>query len=418
MNVNVYCFEAGDGFDIDKMVEGAVKVLDVAIMCMEMDPDEKEIQRMIMYVKGGSTQGVEAILFKTGVCTINLPYLASRTDVALAFTLMREAKKLRPELVIYDSEENTIVDLSEENEVDTYYYRLDNMAKIIEDQDYHIGVKGLMHEFHIFPEYIKAQMPDAKPQDWTYKAFDDFIDIQWNYEDYENFSRAQITAPDGEEFVARMLGNNKGFAGVCQKVILYYEKKTKIIPIDDFFTATKDNKYVKRLDYAQFVIDEMHEDEWKAFFNSFDVETLHPPKTYLLRWNPAISSFKIDEYRRATIECPDGFCFNWSVYEWEEAHKGDRYYMLRTGDEKAGMVFCGYFTSEPYTGDDWAGKGMQRHYMDMACLECVHPDQKPPIGIETLEKAIPGIDWRRGHSGQLLSEEDARILDELWDGMR
>ena len=142
------------------------------------------------------------------------------------------------------------------------------------------------------------------------------------------------------------------------------------------------------------------------------------PKTYLLRWNPTFSSFTLENYREATTKYPDGFGMNWSVYEWEEAHKGDRYYMLRTGDEKAGMVFCGYFTSEPYTGDDWAGKGMQRHYMDMACLECVHPDQKPPIDIETLEKAIPGIDWRRGHSGQLLSEEDARILDELWDGMR
>lgn len=415
MNANVYCFDASNSFDINKIIEGAAKVLDAAIMCGEHDPDEEEIQRTTMYIKGGSTQGIETILLKSGLFTINLPYLASRTDVALAFTLMREAKKLRPDLVIYDGDEETFADLSEDNEVETYYYRLDNMSKIIEFQDDHIGVNGLMHEFHIFPEYIKAQMPDVEPQEWTYKAYEDFVDIQWNYGDYESFSRAQITAPDGEEFTGRILANNKGFAGVCQKVILFDGKENKIIPIDDFFEATKDNKYIQRLDYAQFVIDEMPEDEWKAFFDSFEVEPIRSPKTYLLRWNPGISSFKLETYRKATTECPDGFGFDWSIYEWEEAHEGDRYYMLRTGDEKAGIIWHGVFTSEPYEDKDWAGQGKQRHYMKMDCYDCVPADQKPPVDIEMLEKEIPEIDWRKGHSGELLSEETAEKLNELWN---
>ena len=416
MYANVYCFDASDSFDINKMIENAAKVLDAAIMCAEIDPDEEEIQRTTMYIKGGSTQGIETILLKTGLFTINLPYLASRTDVALAFTLMREAKKLRPELVIYDGDDKTFADLSEESEVDTYYYRLDNMANIIEKQDSHIGVNGLIHEFHIFPEYIKSQMPDASPQEWTYKAFDDFIDIQWNYEAYENFSRATVGSPDGEEFVARILGNNKGFACVCQKVILYNEKETKIVPIDDFFAATKDNKFIKRLDYAQFVIDKMPDKVWQNFYDSFDVEPIRSPKTYLLRWNPTISSFKLDDYRDVLSKYPGGFSgMNWSVYEWEKAHKGDHYYMLRTGDDKAGIVFRGVFTSDPYPGEDWAGNEKQRYYMDMDCYDCVPADEQSAITIETLEKSIPSIDWRRGHSGQLLSEEDADKLDKLWN---
>ena len=417
MNANVYCFDASNGFDINKMIEGAAKVLDAAIMCAEHDPDEEEIARTTMYIKGSSTQGIETILLKSGLFTINLPYLASRTDVALAFTLMREAKKLRPDLVIYDGDEETFADLSEDNEVETYYYRLDNMSNIIEKQDNHIGVNGLMHEFHIYPEYIKAQMPDVEPQEWTYKAFEDFIDIQWNYGDYDNFSRAEVAAPDGEEFIGRILGNNKGFAGVCEKVILYKDKETKIVPVDDFFEATKDNKYVKRLDYAQFVIDEMPDDEWVRFYDSFDAEPIRHAKTYLLRWNPGISSFKLETYRQATTECPDGFGFDWSVYEWEDAHKGDRYFMLRTGDENAGIVFRGIFTSDPYEDKDWAGQGKQRHYMKMDCFDCVSADQKPPIDIELLEKEIPEIDWSKGHSGELLSEETAEKLNELWDNI-
>lgn len=418
MYANVYCFDASDSFDINKMIENAAKVLDAAIMCAEIDPDDEEIQRTTMYIKGGSTQGIETILLKTGLFTINLPYLASRTDVALAFTLMREARKLRPELVIYDGDDKTFADLSEENELDTYYYRLDNMANIIEKQDAHIGVNGLVHEFHIFPEYIKAQMPNASPQEWTYKAFEDFIDIQWNYGDYENFSRATVGSPDGEEFVARILGNNKGFACVCQKVILYNEKETKIVPIDDFFAATKDNKFIKRLDYAQFVIDKMPDKVWQNFYDSFDVEPIRSPKTYLLRWNPTISSFKLDDYRDVLSKYPGGFSgMNWSVYGWEKAHKGDHYYMLRTGDDKAGIVFRGVFTSDPYPGEDWAGNGKQRYYMDMDCYDCVPADVQSPICIEELEKVVPGIDWRRGHSGELLSSEDADRLNELWNNI-
>ena len=416
MNANIYCFDASNGFDINKMIEGAAKVLDAAIMCAEHDPDEEEIARTTMYIKGGSSQGIETILLKSGLFTINLPYLASRTDVALAFTLMREAKKLRPDLVIYDGDEETFADLSEDNEVETYYYRLDNMSNIIEKQDNHIGVNGLMHEFHIFPEYIKAQMPDVEPQEWTYKAFEDFIDIQWNYGDYDNFSRAEIGTPDGEEFIGRILGNNKGFAGVCEKVILYKDKETKIVPIDDFFEATKDNKYIKRLDYAQFVIDEMPEDEWARFYNSFDAEPIRHAKTYLLRWNPAISSYTLNDYRNDMEEYPDGFRSNWSIYEWEEAHKGDRFFMLRTGDDKAGIVYRGEFLCDPYEGDDWAGQeGKKRQYIDIGCYDFIPADNQSPIDIELLEKEIPEIDWRKGHSGELLSEEIAEKLNDLWN---
>jgi hypothetical protein len=91
--------------------------------------------------------------------------------------------------------------------------------------------------------------------------------------------------------------------------------------------------------------------------------------------------------------------------------------MLRTDDDKAGIVFHGIFTSEPYPGEDWAGKGKQRYYMDMDCFDGVPADEQSPISIEELEKAIPGIDWRRGHSGELLSSEDADKLNELWNNM-
>lgn len=46
-------------------------------------------------------------------------------------------------------------------------------------------------------------------------------------------------------------------------------------------------------------------------------------------------------------------------------------------------------------------------FLKMDCYDYVPADEKPPVDIEMLEKEIPEIDWRKGHSGELLSEETA-----------
>lgn len=135
------------------------------------------------------------------------------------------------------------------------------------------------------------------------------------------------------------------------------------------------------------------------------------PRTYLLRWNPAISSFTLDDYRCA-LKRGEVFGMNWSIWEWEELRAGDRFVMLRTGDE-GGIVFHGVFTSVPYPGDDWAGKGRLRYYADMWCYNGAPADGPAIISIAELEEALPEIDWRRGHSGQLLTEEQADVIDDL-----
>ena len=159
----------------------------------------------------------------------------------------------------------------------------------------------------------------------------------------------------------------------------------------------------------------MPQKEWQKFYDSFDIKPLRRPRTCLLRWNPKISSYTLEQYRYDVKYGQDGFTSDWSVYEWEEANEGDRFYMLRTGDDKPGIVYRGVFTSNPYEGEDWAGSDRVRYYVDMDCYDCVPADEQSPITIEVLEKAIPNVNWRAGHSGEYLSEEDAEKLDELWE---
>ena len=153
---------------------------------------------------------------------------------------------------------------------------------------------------------------------------------------------------------------------------------------------------------------------WKVTFEVLPM--LEERKAYLMRWNPAISSFTLKDYEECVENSVHGmFRMNWSIREWEEARRGDFFYMLRTGDEKAGIVFSGQFTSDPYPGDDWAGSSKRRMYVDMICMNPVEPGTKPSLSLERLQKEIPSSDWTKGHSGILLSDNMAKRLDKIWE---
>lgn len=139
--------------------------------------------------------------------------------------------------------------------------------------------------------------------------------------------------------------------------------------------------------------------------------------TYIMRWNPGISSVKIEGYNDMRTDCPDGFLFDWSIYEWEGAHTGDNYIMVRVGDGPNGVVFHGIFTSEPYLGNDWAGTSKKRYYVDMTVMEPSDPDC-PLISIEELEAVLPEIEWRRGHSGERLTEEQEERFWAVFEDYR
>ena len=139
-------------------------------------------------------------------------------------------------------------------------------------------------------------------------------------------------------------------------------------------------------------------------------------KVYLMRWNPSISSYKEQDYKEIFENMQDGtFRLDWSIFEWEEARRGDLFYMLRVGDDKAGIAFNGYILSDPYTGEDWAGSSRRRCYVDLLCINAVNPAKTPFISLKKLQDAIPEYNWEKGHSGELLPPEVCEKLDKLWE---
>ncbi|MBR1513342.1 MAG: hypothetical protein IJ622_03520 [Bacteroidales bacterium] len=140
-------------------------------------------------------------------------------------------------------------------------------------------------------------------------------------------------------------------------------------------------------------------------------------QTFILMWNPAISSTTIHNHIDSIAHI-DNWGFNWSVHEWEKAHEGDRFFMVRVGDGKTGIVMSGIFISDPYTSRDWnrVRKTKEIHYLNMQPNFIVNLETKPIITTAQLHEAIPDFEWSKGHSGILLAEHQARKLEELFAG--
>lgn len=138
-------------------------------------------------------------------------------------------------------------------------------------------------------------------------------------------------------------------------------------------------------------------------------------KTFILFWNPAISSYKLDDFQRELEEISDDYNnMNWSVWEYEKANEGDRFFMVRCGNGKTGICMSGYFSSEPYQGEDWSGKGRETYYMDLEPDVMIHPEYRPILTTIELVNEIQTFDWTGGHSGRLLDYKSAEKLESLW----
>ena len=134
--------------------------------------------------------------------------------------------------------------------------------------------------------------------------------------------------------------------------------------------------------------------------------------TFILFWNPAISSYTMEQMQNDLANWTH--VKNWSVWRHRDAHKGHRFFMVRCGEGYTGICMSGHFDSEPYRGVDWSGRRRVVYYMDLLVDTVIDPEFLPILTTEELQKQIPSFDWTGGHSGRLLSEKKAEKLEKIW----
>lgn len=140
-------------------------------------------------------------------------------------------------------------------------------------------------------------------------------------------------------------------------------------------------------------------------------------KTFILMWNPAISSYKMEQFEYELSDLYDGYItdYNWSIYEFDKVNHGDRFYMVRCGHGHTGIVMSGKLVGEPYTDEDWSGRKRKVYYMDMEPDYFVHTEKVGSyLSTDFLMKELPGFDWTGGHAGRVLPDSLAEKLETQW----
>lgn len=136
--------------------------------------------------------------------------------------------------------------------------------------------------------------------------------------------------------------------------------------------------------------------------------------TYIIFWNPAISSYTKERFLEDFAELED--VGNWSFYEHEKVKSGDTFFMVKCGEGKTGIVMRGEIISSCYEDTDWSPKGRKNiFYADLGASVCINPwSDAPLLTPDILTEAIPDFNWYGGHSGRRLGIADANKLEKLW----
>ena len=135
--------------------------------------------------------------------------------------------------------------------------------------------------------------------------------------------------------------------------------------------------------------------------------------TFIMMWNPDISNMKMKDFELMLCHF-DEVEFSWAIYDYKKAKVGDRFFLVRCGEGDTGIVMSGTISSKPKKDVDWSGKGREVYYVKMDIGTIIHPDNEEIFTTEKLEEAIPGFDWRGGHSGRILDKISAGKLELLW----
>ena len=118
-------------------------------------------------------------------------------------------------------------------------------------------------------------------------------------------------------------------------------------------------------------------------------------KTVIFKWNPAFSSYSMMHYLNDLNYLREYglFDYNWSVWDWQQIHEGDRFYMVKVGRYgQTGIVASGEITSDPYKDEDWSGKGRETYYVDFEPDVLLNPDALPILTCRELAAAIPDFE--------------------------
>ena len=135
--------------------------------------------------------------------------------------------------------------------------------------------------------------------------------------------------------------------------------------------------------------------------------------TFIFIWNTETSNITIEEYIDSIKYFYIGH-YERKIHDWKEAKIGDRFYVIKVGEDNVGIVMAGKFSSHPFIASNWSEKGKKPYMIELEPSFMINPETMPLLTIEELSTAIPNFMWRGGYSGRKLEIDQAKTLENVF----
>ncbi len=147
-----------------------------------------------------------------------------------------------------------------------------------------------------------------------------------------------------------------------------------------------------------------------------------PPKTYLLTWNPDGYHWPTDVLTKLKAALAEGpVADTWSTGNTTSIQPGDRFYLLRLGQEPKGIFASGRITSAASRAPHWdpvrASAGDTYNQVDIAIETLLNPWEKRILDHAQLERLLPEVNWSPQASGTSVPSSLVSTLDAAWEAI-
>ena len=234
------------------------------LLISTFDPSDGFLAHYDILLKGESSQGIQLHQMDDYSLHLELPWLASWGDADLAFAIMQALDEKYTHLEVFlNNNTDEPIALVDENLETLMSKRAENMAALLEfnfENDTALGVPGARREY-----ILDSLDPKASDEEWeeaVSNAFQNFIAVQWLFENCITAEPANVNSPDDE--ILALTNEFDTFVPCCQKLSLTTSdgKYTKLVDIADFCKAMETSKYFVPIDRMQFMLKQMPMREW------------------------------------------------------------------------------------------------------------------------------------------------------------
>ena len=148
-------------------------------------------------------------------------------------------------------------------------------------------------------------------------------------------------------------------------------------------------------------------------------------RSWLLTWNPKRWHWddRYDGYweMRHQIEQVGKAYFTWSCGMNKSIRAGDRFFLIRLGEDPRGIVASGFAATDVFEGPHWDpiraanGDNCRRIYIEFDII--LDAENEPIIPIEFLKTCFPEVCWSSQTSGIEIPSRVVDEIEQIWEAL-